>query len=36
MNEWLAFAIVAVICGLLAALTRWARNGEDERSNPPV
>lgn len=23
MNEWVAFGIVAVICGALAALMRW-------------
>lgn len=34
MNEWLAFGIVAVIYGLLAALTHWAGSeGEDQR--PP-
>ena len=26
MNEWVAFGIVAVICGLLAVLVRWAGN----------
>jgi hypothetical protein len=32
MNEWLAFGIVAVICGLLALLVRLA--GGDETSSP--
>jgi SAM-dependent methyltransferase len=30
MNEWVAFGIVALICGLLAVLVRWA--GGDEES----
>lgn len=34
MNEWLAFGIVVVICGVLAALTRWAAAGEEENSPP--
>lgn len=36
MNEWVAFGIVAVICGLLAALTRWAGSGGDDRPDPPA
>jgi len=32
VNEWLAFGIVAVICGLLAALVRLA--GDDEPRPP--
>ncbi|MCY3013273.1 MAG: hypothetical protein NT171_01045 [Planctomycetota bacterium] len=32
MNEWLAFGVVAVICGLLAGLVRFS--GEDESSPP--
>jgi len=32
MNEWLAFGVVAVICGLLAVLARFS--GEDESSAP--
>jgi hypothetical protein len=31
MNEWVAFGIVAVICGILAALVRLS--GEDESSS---
>lgn len=27
MNEWVVFGLVAVICGVLAALMRW---GDDE------
>jgi hypothetical protein len=34
MNEWLAFGTVAVICGLLAALTRWA-GSEGGDQQPP-
>jgi hypothetical protein len=34
MNEWLAFGIVAVICCLLAALTRWAGSDNDEQQPP--
>jgi SAM-dependent methyltransferase len=37
MNEWLAFGIVAVICGLLAVLVRWAGPTEesmDETDEP--
>jgi hypothetical protein len=32
MNEWVAFGIVAVICGLLAVLVRLS--GGDESSSP--
>ena len=32
MNEWLAFGIVAVICGLLALLVRLS--GGDESASP--
>jgi hypothetical protein len=34
MNEWLAFGIVAFICGVLASLTRWAM-AADEDCQPP-
>lgn len=34
MNEWLAFGIVVVICGVLAALLRWA--GPDDPPPPPT
>lgn len=29
MNEWVAFGIVAIICGLLAILVRFAGQGDD-------
>ena len=32
MNEWVAFGVVAVICGLLAVLVRFA--GGDEPPPP--
>ena len=31
MNEWIAFRIVAVICGLLAVLARVAGTDESPR-----
>lgn len=41
MTEWMAFGIVAVICGILAVLVRWAGTdddappeGPDENSDP--
>lgn len=34
MNEWLAFGVVAVICGLLALLTRWAGSDADDQQPP--
>lgn len=33
MNEWIAFGIVALICGLQAFLVRWSG---DEDSQPPA
>jgi hypothetical protein len=41
MNEWLAFGIVAVICGLLGALMRWTDHdgpdpAEDTRDDGPA
>lgn len=29
MNEWVAFGIVAVICGLLAILVRFASQADE-------
>lgn len=38
MNEWLAFGVVAVICGLLAALTHWAgsEGGDQQPPDTPI
>ncbi len=33
MNEWTAFGIVAIICGLLAFLVRWS--GEEDSQPAP-
>ena len=36
MNEWMAFGIVAVICGVLAALMRWGDDtGADGADDDP-
>lgn len=34
MNEWVAFGIVAVICGLLAVLVRFAGAGDPPSDGP--
>jgi hypothetical protein len=31
MNEWIAFGIVAIICGLLAILVRFAGQSDDRQ-----
>ena len=36
MSEWTAFGIVAVICGLLAALVRSVGNEEPQPPEPPT
>lgn len=35
INEWLAFGIVAVICGLLAMLVRMSGDGDADADEPP-
>ena len=34
MKEWLAFGIVSIIGGRLAALTRWAGSESGDQSPP--
>lgn len=36
MNEWMAFGIVAVICGILAALVFWSQDGDSTPPEPPT
>ena len=36
MSEWMAFGIVAVICGLLAALVFWSGDEDSQPPEPPA
>ena len=36
MNEWVAFGVVAVICGLLAVLVRLSGDGDPPAADAPT